>query len=759
MPLKLPPLDDRTYQDLVDQALARIPAHTPEWTNFGKGDPGVTLIEVFAFLGESILYRAKQIPDRNRKKLLTLLGVPLQPASSAVGLVAFDNQRGALETMYLAPGLEVRAGQVPFRTDRGLDVIPVEVQVFYKRNIPAPAQALGDRYGLLNASFRVDDPGAELGFYETTPFPAPSSGGLDLDDAIDGALWIALLLRENDPPGAVEALLDQMAGRTLDIGVVPAIAAGASRLAPGASAAQTSTWDFDIPTLPAGGLPAETRARDATYQTLAAAPAPSSPQIFEVTLPGKEGLRSWRDIDAQLRPLESGSRGFPPALDDKRQRARVITWIRIKPSPRSGGKILWIGANAALVTQRARVTREPLPEGNGEPDQSATLARTPVLPGAVRVTVGDEVWAPIDDLYQAGAEVPVPDPRLAPGAAPPDPAPAKVFQLDAEAGLIRFGDGLRGMRPPRGAAILVDYDHGAGRAGNVGPGSIKSGAALPAGVKVTNPVATWGGADAETVSDGERQVARWLQHRDRLVTAEDFEIVALRTPGVSVGRVDVLPAYHPDLSVDAPGDAPGVVTLMVIPASDPVSPDAPSADQPFLQAIADYLDPRRLITTELVLRGPTYKTIHVSIGLHLVSTGAGVADVLKAVEKALRRFLSPLPDPSAAPDPRAALLTPARARQQRGWPLRQAVYPQEIAAAANRVEGVSWVEQVRLSVDAAPAGATEDQPIPMTALDLPKLGRFAVSIGPARPIAELFGDKPAPAGKKLVPVPVIPEEC
>jgi hypothetical protein len=58
MPLTVPSLDDRTYQDLRDEALARIPVHTPEWTNFNESDPGVTLIELFAFLTENLLYRS-----------------------------------------------------------------------------------------------------------------------------------------------------------------------------------------------------------------------------------------------------------------------------------------------------------------------------------------------------------------------------------------------------------------------------------------------------------------------------------------------------------------------------------------------------------------------------------------------------------------------------------------------------------------------------------------------------------------------------
>src|SRR5919108_3224442 len=116
MPLTVPQLDDRTYQQLLDEALRRIPVHNPEWTSFNEADPGVTLIELFAFLTENLLYRANQIPERNRRKFLSLLGVPLQPATAARGVVTFSNERGPQRTITLAEGIEARAGQVPFRT-------------------------------------------------------------------------------------------------------------------------------------------------------------------------------------------------------------------------------------------------------------------------------------------------------------------------------------------------------------------------------------------------------------------------------------------------------------------------------------------------------------------------------------------------------------------------------------------------------------------------------------------------------------------
>src|SRR6266498_2859205 len=130
MPLTIPTLDNRTYQELLDEALARIPVHNPEWTNFNRSDPGVTLVELFAFLTENLLYRSNQIPERNRRKFLALLGVPLQAAEAARGLVALANERGPLQTITLNADLEVRAGQVPFRTTGGLDVLPIEAQAF-----------------------------------------------------------------------------------------------------------------------------------------------------------------------------------------------------------------------------------------------------------------------------------------------------------------------------------------------------------------------------------------------------------------------------------------------------------------------------------------------------------------------------------------------------------------------------------------------------------------------------------------------------
>src|ERR1700712_3253918 len=64
MVLPAPNLDDRTFQDIVDEAKRLIPRYTPEWTNHNVSDPGVALIELFAWMSEMVLYRVNQVPDR-----------------------------------------------------------------------------------------------------------------------------------------------------------------------------------------------------------------------------------------------------------------------------------------------------------------------------------------------------------------------------------------------------------------------------------------------------------------------------------------------------------------------------------------------------------------------------------------------------------------------------------------------------------------------------------------------------------------------
>lgn len=766
MPLIIPKIDDRKYQELLDETLARVPIHNPEWTNFNESDPGVTIVELFAFLTENLLYRSNQIPERNRLKFLSLLGVPLRSASSSRGLVVFTNDRGPLRTITLNDDLEVRAGQVPFRTETGLDVLPVEGKVYYKRVMASPPEKLKEYYRQLYTSLRGQPPTKNITLYETVPFAPGNGAGVDLgQDSVDSSLWIALLLRATDKPyddDMREAAREAIAGKTISLGVMPSLSDATQHLKPGGAPAVSGTTllEYQIPKIGAsGGLPTDPTQRVPQYRSIdsrSTVDVLSEPGIVELTLPASSELTLWNNID----PLESGAGDFPPGLDDSTLEDRLITWIRIRSNAASGAKILWVGINSVFVHQRIHVANESLPLATGEPDQSVTLSRTPVVPHSVDLTVTmngiSEEWQEIDDLLNAGPEVPIEDQLQPPATKTKSDKPTKVFAVDAESGTIKFGDGIRGARPPYGAVLRADYDYGVGRDGNVGTGSISTGASLPAGLKVSNPLPTWGGSEAETIDEGEKQIARYLQHRDRLVTQEDFVTITGRTPGVDIGRVEVIPAFNPQLAQNEPGDAAGAVTVMVVPKYDAVQPAAPSPDRLFLGAVCSYLEPRRLVTTEVFVCGPKYKKIWVSFGINVVA-GVSVAQVRESVKKAVFQYLSPLPqgDESSATSARRS-----------GWPLWKSVVSIELLAEANRVDGVLSVNSVLLAED---TGAAVSE-VKMSGLELPMVAGIFVTPGDAADLDEMRGKATGVStaaggttttttGAEFVSIPVVPEGC
>jgi hypothetical protein len=761
MPIALPRIDGRNFRQIADGLIARIPSHTAEWTNFNEADPGVTLLELFAFMAENMLYLGSQIPERNRLKFLQLLGIPLASATPARGLVAFGNVRGPLATARLDSGLGLNAGSVPFVTERGLDVLPTDTAVLVKRPLAVQDPALLAAYGELYRSFAPAGGTPALSLYETVAIER--AVGIDLLQTVDGALWVALLRRPADKARSIAEVREAIAGRVLTLGLV---------LAP---------EDSPLRTLAPGGRltrepPALVVEMPAT-DTLGAARQPSyaqrplrvsgdgeqQPLLLEVTLPAADQIFSFDDVD----PLEAGTGALPPGFDDSSFDERLVSWLRIRPAngAAAGGTrlaLLWAGVNAMRITQRDSVAAEVLGRGNGAPDQQFKLARSPAVAASVVVTLRDDQgstdWAEIDDLYAAGPEAALIDSRL-PGYWRPGAAMSQVFQVDAEAGVLRFGDGLRGARPAFDAEISARYDITQGQAGNVAAGAVNSGARLPPGLVVANPLPTWGGLDAEHAADGERAIRATLRHRDRAVTADDFRDITLRTPGLRLARVEVLPAWRPGAGL-APGEAPGAVTVLVVPAADPVHPLAPRADAATLAAVCQWLDPRRLITTEVAVTSPQYKGLWLSVGLR-PNANVASTEVAQRVRDALNAFLSPLPldDANARPGG-IADITPG------GWPLTVPVLEKQLLAVVARVPGVLLVEELLLAAEAVTL-LPSDQ-VAMAGIELPEVLGIGVAVGTAQPLDALrsaLRGRPDPGGQgsgdgtARLPVPFVQNQC
>src|SRR3954468_536982 len=89
MALPVPNLDDRRFQDLVDDAKRMVQRRCPEWTDHNVSDPGVTLIETFAFMTDQLLFRLNQVPERMYVKFLEMIGLRLLPATPSRAPVTF----------------------------------------------------------------------------------------------------------------------------------------------------------------------------------------------------------------------------------------------------------------------------------------------------------------------------------------------------------------------------------------------------------------------------------------------------------------------------------------------------------------------------------------------------------------------------------------------------------------------------------------------------------------------------------------------
>src|SRR5207245_11133026 len=133
MALPVPNLDDRRFQDLVDDAKRLVQQKCPEWTDHNVSDPGVTLIETFAWMTDQVLYRLNRVPDRNYVKFLELIGVRLFPPTAARAAITFWLAGPQPATVHIRPGTQVATLRtesdeaIAFTTVGDLPIVPTSL--------------------------------------------------------------------------------------------------------------------------------------------------------------------------------------------------------------------------------------------------------------------------------------------------------------------------------------------------------------------------------------------------------------------------------------------------------------------------------------------------------------------------------------------------------------------------------------------------------------------------------------------------------
>ncbi|TDW77142.1 putative baseplate assembly protein [Kribbella pratensis] len=729
MPLRTPILDDRSFAQLRDELIARIPVYAPQWTDRQPSDPGITLIELFAFLGENLLYRFNQIPDATRQSFLDLLQVPLRPAAAAATIVAFGTDQPA--GILIPGGAALTAGKVPFTTVGECHAWPVTARPAIRARVDEQLDVDTLEYLARSSAAQgasVDDVLRYRTVFGATEPARPGGDRLDPAGSVDGTLYLALVTPTPPDPTT-------LAGRELSIGFVPSLdvptmadvqpcpGEGQSPPAPPMRWQVCTTDAVPNPPLPDSADPVWLDlpvAGDTTSGLLTSG-------VVRLQFPSDPIQLARIGVYLPIDPDAIGSGDQPPLIEDEALDAQLIGWLRVfRPDGSAIGAMEWAGANAARAEQTETARAEFLGTGTGEPDQQYRLAHPQVI-GSLTLDVEEQgagrwvPWTQVDDF----------------GAAGPDD---RVFTIDAEAGTVRFGEVHRGRAPQIGERIRVrGYTYGGGAAGNVGAAAIS---AVPQIAKVTvaNPLPATGGAEPQTIAEAIDQIPAELARRDRAVTVSDFRELAEATPGAGIIRAETLRLFDPQRPDQ---ESPGVVSVVVWPEHDRLHPDAPRPDRGVLEQVCHYLDPRRLITTEVYVIPPTYRRIAVSVGI-AVRPGYGAEGVRRWVDTVLHQYLSPVPPYGP---------------EGHGWPLGRPVFGPELEAAALQVEGLEFLSGLRVSEDVDGEWVERTAPVrvDLDAWEVPELVALTVTTGD--PVAPGSAQTPVPPAGPPVPVRSPREVC
>ncbi len=253
------------------------------------------------------------------------------------------------------------------------------------------------------------------------------------------------------------------------------------------------------------------------------------------------------------------------------------------------------------------------------------------------------------------------------------------YIFNKEKNEIIFGNGLNGRIPVDSQNILASYKTTLGPGGNIPGGQNflinESGIR---GIKGKNMKAATLGKAAESMDDAKNRAKKECREIYRAITSEDYEYLAINTPGLRVARAKAIPNYNHDIPLIKIPDAVTVVAVPYTRERKNISDlreenNNPIAGEGFLQTILRHLDQHRLITTDILVIGPKYEKITISCNIH-IKKGKSSKKIEELTKKKIDRFLSPI---KGGPD-------------GTGWPFGRAVYPSEIFRIIDEVEGVDY---------------------------------------------------------------------
>lgn len=694
-------LDNKAFEDLVKEAISRIPVYAPGWTDHNIHDPGITFIELFAWLTEMQIYRLNRINNKNYRKFLKLIGIPkLKSAGAAKVDVTFSLRPGFTQANVPA-GTRVAATDpvtgedILYATEEDLKVINIESEEITVLSLKVGEIPINNSEANKNDdhyfyAFRPDEqpeegdelyigfkhnPGTEivLAFYfqydepfnkEENSVMVPS-GRLDwcyYSEGVDN--WKSI--KESE-------ITDETFHFSINGKIRLEIADGMKKTDVGEVKdlfwlkCKVNNDGYHNPPKIDRILLNTVSAVHAIKYTDVKFSSNGLPDFYIdlKNVPVLDTTESDKKLTVNKDEIWTEVKGFDASRLEDRHYVLDLASMRVIFGNGINGKIPPKGTDNITISYSSTAAHAVYKNSiklssSGLPsfyiDLKSAFAFDEKLDKKFTVNVNE--WTEVEDFDASKPE-------------------DQHYTVNFASGRVTFGDGINGKIPQKGTDnIRVSYCSGGGLCGNVKARAITrilDNTSLDERVKVTNIEAASGGTEAETLEEAIQRARKELKEVTRAVTSEDYEYLALNTPGLQIARAKALPRYHP--SKDR--EVPGIVSIIVVPESPSNNP-IPS--QNFLKAVYKHLDEHRLLTTELFVLVPVYVEISVKVEV-VVKPKSLPAQVKKDIENKLQKFLHPI----------------SGGFDGKGWPFGRSVYISEIYELIDGVEGVDYVKSVTLN--------------------------------------------------------------
>ncbi|WP_018212983.1 baseplate J/gp47 family protein [Desulfitobacterium hafniense] len=719
--ISLPNYDDQSFQSIMERATGCIPVIYPQWTDLNEHDPGITILELFAWLKEMQQFQLNRISSRSYASLLKLLGVTVRgpvPSETRLGFAGFSGE------LTLLRGARFSTQDVVFEAQAPVDLHSLRVEHVY----------MSDGNVFHNVTDMIKEPSLYCQVFGSAPLEGAS------------ALYIGL----NGWAGKQElTLYFQMD----DSYPVPRNPFREDVLLP-----REIAWEYGV--TGEGGLEFQVMAnvRDETWGfsqsghvvfSMAQEPAPGSPG---------EGLPSccWLRVRLVRQGCEENPRllniftdtlpvvqkethcemtgyTFDPAAPevlcepDSRlvQEGEAMVFVRdeagwqihdrveILPDSRGRGRVFKLNLPEGMAMDGGENVRilcyEPsfknamlLPGSDGLPCQRFPFRhQEALLKEQLRLMVYEETeegqrgwtdWSYSHNLTLAG---------------PYD----RCFTYDSARGELVFGDNEHGAVPLAGEdnILITDCAVTKGNGGNIGYQDFASLDDEAFSLKPFNLHPVRGGRDEESLQAALERFQISLKECTRAVTATDYETLAMGTPGRRIMGAKAIPFYDPDSKVAGAKQTAATVTVVVVPYSEE---PFPQPDQSFLESVRRHLDQYRLITTQVKVIGPSY--IKIFLDGEILVDGKRREYIEDDVRKNIEDYFRELGQGSSAQG----------GKPEFGKPVQE----NTLAVRISQIPGIIYVKKLTLGVKLGESYRDKDGTIVIPPYGLPYLGELQIRI-------------------------------